>query len=79
MEKMETEKHSWEAQQEVAFCDKASLKEQVEKLEEEVRRLNYRMGALSLENIGLSKKTKEREADLVGEGAPRGVLEMDIS
>ena len=48
------------------------------KLDEDVRRLNDYVGALSLENAGLSERTIELEADLVGESAARGLLEKDI-
>ena len=54
------------------------MKEQVAKLEEEDRHLSDRMGALILENVGLSERTPELEADLVGENATKGVLEKDI-
>ena len=57
--KMETDKRIWEAQQEVSLYEMASLKEQVVKLDEEVRCLNDRVGALSLENSGLIKQMVE--------------------
>ena len=49
------------------------------KLEEEVRRLNGRMGALSLENAVLSERMAKLEVDLVAKNATKGALEKDIS
>ena len=77
MTKIEADKSSWEAKQEVTLLEKTSLQEQVKKLEGEVRCLN-RVGALSLENVGLSEQTTELEVDLVAENAAKGALEKDI-
>ena len=62
----------------MALLEKASLADQVEKMEEEVRH-NDHMRALSLENAILSERTAELEVDLVAENATRGALEKDIS
>lgn len=43
--KLEDEKISWEAKQEATLLERASLVDQVAKLEEEVGHLNDRMGA----------------------------------
>lgn len=76
---MEADTLNWEAQQEAVLCDKASLKELVVMLDEEVRRLNDRIGTLILDNASLSERTVELEADLFGESIARGLLEKDIS
>ena len=57
---------SWEAEREVV-------------LEEEARRLDDRVGVLSLENSGPSKRIVELEVDLVTEGTAKGALEKDVS
>lgn len=49
------------------------------KLDGEVKLLNDRVGALTLENTVLSERMAELEADLVGESTTGGVLEKDIS
>lgn len=62
----------------MTLLEKASLADQVAKLEEEVRRLNSCVGALSLENASVSKRMAELEVDLVVEKAAKGVLEKDV-
>lgn len=74
----EANNRNWQAQQDLALCEKASLKEHVARLDEEVKHLNDLVGELTLENTGLSKRTEEPEADLVWESATRRVLEKDI-
>lgn len=69
---------NWQAQQDLALCEKASPKEHVARLDEEVKHLNDLVGELTLENTGLSKRTAEPEADLVRESAARRVLKKDI-
>ena len=54
------------------------MADQVAKLEEEVRRLNDRMGALSLDNAGLSERTTEMEVVLVADNTAKGALENYI-
>lgn len=62
----------------MVLCEKESLKDQVVKLNGEVKRLNDRVGVLTVGNTDLSKRMADLEADLVGEGAVRRVLEKDI-
>lgn len=79
MAKIEADRRTWEAKQEEVLIEKASLADQVAKLEEEMRHLNDRVGALSLENAGLSGRTTKLEVDMVGEIITRRSLEKDIS
>ena len=53
------------------LCEKASLEEHVARLDREAKRLTDHLGALTLENIGLSEQTAELEVDLVGESVAR--------
>lgn len=59
--------------------EKASLADQVVKMEEEVRCLDDHAGVLSLENTRMSERTTELEVDLVTEGTAKGELEKDVS
>lgn len=71
MAKIEDDKRSWEAKQDAGLLEKENLKEQVAKLEEEVRHLNDCVVSLSLENPGLSEQTAKLEVDLVAENTAK--------
>lgn len=66
-----------DAQQELVLCEKARLKEHVARMDGEVKRLNDHVGALTLEDTGLSER--KTEVEVVGEIAARGVLEKEIT